>query len=70
MFLLQVVGQYCFLPSTLDKVENICKAAVGVLPDTSGPVGEFVVVSGEGSVRDGADSQVAVTGKVWFASLP
>ncbi|XP_024373289.1 calcineurin-binding protein 1 isoform X1 [Physcomitrium patens] len=61
--ILQVVGQYCFLPSTLDKVENICKAAVGVLPDTSGPVGEFVVVSGEGSVRDGADSQVAVTGK-------
>lgn len=66
--MLQIVGRYCFLPSTVEKVEKICKAAVGVLPDIPGPVGESAVVPGEGAVREGPDSQDAVTGKVWFTS--
>ncbi|KAG0581073.1 hypothetical protein KC19_4G222800 [Ceratodon purpureus] len=61
--ILQVVGQYCFLSSTLEKVEKICQAAVGVLPDVAGPVGESVVLPVEGSVQEGVDSQVVVTGK-------
>jgi hypothetical protein len=65
--MLQVVGQYCFLSSTLEKVEKICKAAV-VLPDIAGSIGESVVVPVEGAVREGADAQVVVTGKVCFTS--
>lgn len=66
--MLQVVGQYCFLSSTLEKVEKICQAAVGVLPDVAGPVGESMVLPVEGSVQEGVDSQVVVTGKVRFIS--
>lgn len=60
--ILQAVGQYCFLSSTLEKVEKICKAAV-VLPDIAGSIGDSVVVPVEGAVREGADAQVVVTGK-------
>lgn len=67
-FLLQTVGRYCYLPSTLEKVEKICKAAVGVPPDVPSPVGESAVVPGEGAVRVGADSQDVVAAKVWFRS--
>lgn len=66
--MLQTVGKYCFQPSTFEKVEKICKAAVGVLPDVTGPVGDSAVVPGESGVREGPDSQDAVTGKVWFTS--
>ena len=66
--MLQAVGQYCFLSSTLEKVEKICKAAVGILPDIAGPVGESMVVPVEGSVREGTDSQVVVTGQVCVTS--
>lgn len=66
--MLQAVGQYCFLPSTLEKVENICKAAVGVLSDIASPTGESVVVPVEGTVREGVDPEVVVTAKVCPAS--